>query len=109
MNGIDDARHRRAVAFDRGNDIVQLVRGRIEAFERLAAVRPFGGGYRRDERSDRAIVDRDLVGEKRAIGVPVTGIESGDRKSVVLGRSVSGRFDSAGVRIIKNKKTYQIE
>src|SRR3546814_19832787 len=60
MNGIDDARHRRAVAFDRGNDIVQLVRGRIEAFERLAAVRPFGGGYRRDELSDRALVHVDL-------------------------------------------------
>src|SRR3546814_13380301 len=41
MNGIDDARHRRAVAFARGNAIVQLVRGRIAASERLAAVRPF--------------------------------------------------------------------
>src|SRR3546814_2065519 len=40
MHGIDDARHRRAVAVDRGDDIVQLVRGRVEALERPAAVRP---------------------------------------------------------------------
>src|SRR3546814_2140471 len=75
MHGIDEARHRGAVAVDRGDDIVQLVRGRVEALERPAAVRPLVGGHRRDERSDRAIVDGNLVGEKRAIGAPVARIE----------------------------------
>ena len=56
---------------------VQPVRGSVETLERAAAARPFIGIDRRDDRPDRAIVDRDPVGEQRSIRAPVARIERG--------------------------------
>lgn len=77
VRGIDDARHHGPIALDFGPQIVQPVRGGVETLERAAAARPFIGIDRRDDRPDRAIVDRDPVGEQRAIRAPVARIERG--------------------------------
>src|SRR3546814_9763393 len=54
MGGIDDAGDQRRVAVDCRDDIVEPVRGRVEAFERAAAVCPFVGGDDGDERTNRS-------------------------------------------------------
>src|SRR3546814_15005394 len=96
-----DLEHRILAAVEAGRDAVAPLLGSNEAGARVKAVAAINHGLELNGGQEAAA---RLILRSSHRTIAIQGFAGADRKSVVSGKSVSGRVDLGGRRIIKKKK-----